>query len=120
MGMMVHHRTGTTYDVNRAGSHLERIVMEASWCGAASASECGNPELVIVDTNINSQWYADALEGILMPYLEPHHSEGIRFQKDNTSCHTSMQTIELFINAGLNVLTWPAKILVLNPIENLW
>ena len=59
------------------------------------------------------------LELILRPYVLPflRDNEGGILMHDNAPPHTTRVTKEFLINAGVEVLSWPAVSPYLNPIE---
>ena len=78
-------------------------------------------KLVFLDKNVNTKEYIKILqENILKKVLVTSRNEGLIFQQDNATPHTSKKTSKFFLKNNIEKLYWPANSPDLSPIENIF
>ncbi|GMF21902.1 unnamed protein product [Phytophthora fragariaefolia] len=80
----------------------------------------GKTELAVLVGRQASPHYIHTVSEYLLPYAHFHYGVDFVYQQGNASIHTSRETIEFLDEPGVNVMTWPARSLDLNPVEKLW
>ena len=76
--------------------------------------------LVKMEEIQNAQIYTEVLQTSLAPFLVEYHPQYGIFQQDNTAIHTAKLTFKFFQDTNIETLSWLAKSLDLNSIEDLW
>lgn len=86
------------------------------WAGISLHSKT---QAVVVNQNLNPQWYQDL---IIRPCVIPHVQANHRmvFMQDGAPCHTARTTREMLQRNNIRVLDWLPCFPDFNPIENLW
>ena len=77
-------------------------------------------DIVIFDSIMNADGYADILRESLLPFIRRVYSNGHRLMQDNDPKHTSRMVQGSFTEEGVNWWKTPAESPDCNPIENLW
>jgi transposase len=83
----------------------------------------GPGPLLIVEGTMNAVSYAKVVRSTIVPYMKRlFDSSGVihKFVDDNAPIHRAAQIADIFAEAGVHRVWWPASSPDLNPIETLW
>lgn len=80
----------------------------------------GTTDLAFLEHKQTPKDYLNSLETYTLPYAYASHRENFRFMQDDSSIHTACICNEWFHALNVDVISWAANSLDLNPIENTW
>lgn len=77
-------------------------------------------EVAFLTGRQNLEAYMGTLKDYLLPLALRNIKRTTSFQQDNASCYASNAVKQWFQDNNIDIMSWPAKSPVLNPIQNLW
>ena len=94
------------------------------WCSvmvwAAIAHGYRSPR-VVIDGNLNAQWYCDDILTDHIIHLFHNNANISIFQHDNATSHTARHTVNFLRTNNIDFIDdWPANSPNLNPIKHVW
>jgi len=75
-----------------------------------------------IEGHLDSLRYQHILQNVMLPSVQMLYPDGIiHFQQDHSSIHDSRVVHEwLSLQADVELIDWPLRADVINPIENMW
>lgn len=80
----------------------------------------GTTPICFVSTRMDSVYYIQLLDDVLINFGDEIATPEFIFQQDNAAIHRSRATKEFLSSRNIPTFDWPALSPDLNPIENLW
>lgn len=88
-------------------------------CGVGGEVNAIDMHRLESENGVTAQHYVDQiLKPHFVPFFVPHHSHV--FQQDNSSFHTSRDSMKFLRQHNIRTRTWPVLSSNLNPIEHPW
>jgi len=87
------------------------------WAGVGYS---GRTHIVILNRNLNGQYYTEVLDMFLMPFATQITGESWVLQQDNSSVHRSNLVSEWMKTKNVKLLDWASLMPEMNIIENVW
>jgi transposase len=111
------------YDDDTAPQQTLEIAGKNSVMFWGMISQYERGPLVSIGGKINGDSYRQTIDQNIIPEFiaaQFMHGGDWKFMHDNAPVHTKKSNVKALEDAGVNVLTWPARSPDLNPIENVW
>ena len=99
------------------------VVQQDRWGGGSlmvwgGIHQRGRTGLIVLNGNLNAQWYVDeVLRPEVVPYVRHHN---LTLQQDNARPHSARLTTTFLQQQNIDTLPWPPYSPDLSPIEHLW
>ena len=119
MDWMDFSSVGTPCEKWNKFSASSRLAENLWWYGGAFSIK-SKTNLIKMEGKQNVQKYTEVLEKSFLPFLANNYHNHAIFQQDNAAINTAKLTTKWLQDHNIATLSWPAKSLELNPIENLW